>query len=134
MTFESKSRYGAQEFHEDSLDPLPIVERLLAELDEELFDSPDEEHTQVAVSRGTVSLTVETSGLLILDDLSWITGSDADQPIPSRFLRANSRRQVAHALCAVAEGRFEEVLLLPWSDFEAQPPLGASLFGRSGRS
>lgn len=115
MPFRTKTRYGAQERYGDGADIATIVEALIVELETEQFDEPDDEHTQVAVGHGHWSVTVMVSGLMVLDDLSAITGSPHDQPIAPRYLRAQSREEAGAMLRLMAEGRIDRVLEAAWT-------------------
>ena len=122
MTFETKTRYGAQEVYGEDVDAAPIVEALVVELETEKFDKPDDEHTQIAISNGNWSVTVAVSGLMSLDDLSWITGSSDDTPIPTLHLRAQTRDEAVDLLRSIAEGRIDSVRAAPWVAYENLPP------------
>jgi hypothetical protein len=110
----------------------PIVEALVAELEVEKFGKPDDEHTEIAISSGNWAVTVDVSGLMSLDDLSWITGSSDDVPIPTVHLRAQTRGDVVDMLRSIAEGRIDAVRAAPWVAFEKLPPHRRDLF-RKGR-
>ena len=132
MTFETKTRYGAEEVYGEDVDAGPIVDALVAELESEKFRKPDDEHAQVSVSSRDWAVTVAVSGLMSLDDLSWITGSLDDIPIPTVYLRAQSRAEVVGMLRSIAEGRIDAVRAAPWVAFEELPPHRKALF-RKGR-
>jgi hypothetical protein len=128
MPFKVKSRYGAEEKHLDDADIPAVVERLIHELEAEFYDEPDDEHTQVAISNGDWSVTVQISGLLTLDDLGWITGCDDDVPSEELFIRAKSRSQAVEMLTRIAKGDIERVRSEQWTPFDQVPPYEADLF------
>ena len=131
MGFEIKTRYGAMLKVEDSGKAAEVVDDLLEELSTEEFEEPDDEHTQVALCHSDWSLTAQVSGLLTLDDLSWITaGRSVDEMIPSLYLRATSRGQVRDLLLAMAEGRLDEVKRAGWREYDLVPPWTKDLFRR----
>lgn len=128
MPFEAKSRYGADEVFESDADILAVVERLVGELESEAFDEPDDEHSQVAVSRGDWSLTVHVSGLMVLEDLRGITGSPDDVLAPALYRRAQSREEAVQMLSLAAAGRFEHLVAVGWTAFEGLAPPQRYLF------
>ena len=130
MSFETKLRYGHQETHADDSDVRTIIWSLLNELTHEEFDEPDDEHTQVAVSRGDWAITVQVSGLVTLDDLSWITGSPDDQPTPSFYLRDVPDARLVGLLEALAQGNIENVLKAGWLPFDELPPYTRDFYRR----
>lgn len=132
MTFETKTRNGAQQIHGQGVDIEAIVEALVAELEIEQFDKPDDEHTQISVSSGNWAVTVSVRGLMSLDDLSWITGGANDIPNPTLHLRAETRSEVVGILRAIAEGRVDVVRAAPWVAFEKLPPQRNDLFRKGG--
>jgi hypothetical protein len=129
MPFVVKTRYGAQERYEDDADIPAVVGALIQELETEHYeDEPDDEHTQVAISNGDWSVTVQVSGLMTLDDLSWITGSDDDVPSGELFIRADSRRQAVEMLTRIAQGDIEGIRSEPWTPFDQVAPFKGDLF------
>lgn len=83
------------------------------------------------ISRDDWSVTVNRSGLVTLDDLRWITGSNDDVPVPAVHLRARTRAEAVTLLTMIAEGRFEELNAAPWVSSELLPPYERDLFGES---
>jgi len=122
MVFETKSRYGYEETYGDEADVAQVVATLLAELSYEEFEEPDDEHTQVALSHGEWAITVQVSGLVTLDDLSWITGSVEDKPTESLYMRDLPRERLTALLIALANGEFEAVLASGWLPYDQIPP------------
>lgn len=128
MPFIVKTRYGAEEKYPDDADIPAIVESLIHELETEHYEEPDDEHTQVAISNRDWSVTVQISGLMTLDDLSRITGSDDDVPSEELFIRANSRSQAIEMLTLIAKGDIERVRSAHWTPFDKVPPYKGDLF------
>lgn len=73
-------------------------------------------------------MTVQVSGLMTLDDLSWVTGSDEDVPSQKRFIRADSRSEVVEILSRMVQGDIEKVLSEPWAPFDEITPYNRDLF------
>jgi len=114
--------------HADDSDVRTIIWSLLKELTHEEFDEPDDEHTQVAVSRGDWAITVQVSGLVTLDDLSWITGSQDDRPTPSVYLRDLPNERLIPILEALAGGNIDPVLKAGWRPFDELPPYSRDFY------
>jgi hypothetical protein len=127
MPFIIKTRYGAMEKHSDDSDIPAIVERLIHELETEFSEEPDDEHTQVAISNGDWSVTVQVSGLMTLDDLGSIERNH-DAPVDELFIRANSRNQTVEMFTLIARGEIEKLLSHQWTAFEQVPPYEIDLF------
>jgi hypothetical protein len=129
MPFVVTTRYGADKKYGDDADILAVVIELIHELETEYYkDEPDDEHTQVAISNGDWSVTVQVSGLMTLDDLSWITGSDDDVPSEELFIRADSKRQAIEMLTRIAQGDIEGIRSESWTPFDQIPPFKGELF------
>jgi hypothetical protein len=128
MPFVVTTRYGADKKYGADADISAVVEGLIQQLETEQFDEPDDEHTQVAISYGNWSVTVQVSGLMVLADLSWITGREDDVPIEELFIRADSRRQASRMLTRIAQGDVEGVRSEPWTPFDQVPPFKGELF------
>jgi hypothetical protein len=129
MPFVVKTRYGAEERYEDDADIPAVVDALIQELETEHDeDEPDDEHTQVAISNGDWAVTVQVSGLMTLDDLGWITGSDDDVPSEELFIRADSRRQAIETLTRIAQGDVDGIRSESWTSFDQVPPSKGNLF------
>ena len=133
MSFLVRHRYGSNTRHGDDADVPAVVDRLLRELECEQFEEDDDEHTEVSIERDDWGLSVWVSGLLSLGDLSWITGSDDDKPLPEACRRATDRAEAARVMALVASGRAAEVLASPgWMAYEQVPPEPAvGLFRRA---
>lgn len=125
MPFQIKTRYGATETYADDADIPVIANRLIEELETEQFDEPDNEHTQIAISRGDWAVTVEVSGLMTLDDLP---GSEADIPTESLHLRAKSREEAAEMLTKMARGELDAIQAAGWVPFDQLQPYKEDLF------
>jgi hypothetical protein len=132
MPFLVKTRSGARVIYPDVADIPTVVESLIRELETEHHDEPDDEHTQVAISNGDWSVTVQVSGLMTLDDLGRITGGDEDVPPETLFIRARSRRQAVEMLTLIAEGDIEKARAESWSPFDRVPPHESDLFRAKG--
>jgi len=128
MPFIVKTRYGAQETYDDGADIRKVVADLIHELETERFDEPDDEHTQVAIGNGDWAVTVQVSGLMTLDDLRWIAGSDDNIPLAAHFIRATSKSQAIDMLVLIANGDIERVRSEPWTQFEGVAPYERDLF------
>jgi hypothetical protein len=128
MPFLVKTRYGAMVIYPDVADIPTVIESLIRELETEHHDEPDDEHTQVAISNGDWSVTVQVSGLMTLDDLGRITGGDDDAPSEELFLRARSRGQAVEMLTLIAEGNVDRVRAGSWTPFDRVPPHEGDLF------
>jgi hypothetical protein len=118
MAFETRTRYGYEEAHGADADVAQVIATLLDELGYEEFDEPDDEHTQVSLSNGGWGITVQVSGLVTLDNLSWITGSIEDKPIESLYMRDVPRDQLILLLSALTQGEFETVLAASWVPYD----------------
>jgi hypothetical protein len=128
MPFTIKTRYGAMKSFKDQADIPKIVEGLIEELETEQFDEPDDEHTQVAVSHGDWAVTVQVSGLMTLDDLSWITGSKKSKPVEPLYIRAKSRSEALEMLLKMARGEVDAVRAARWKPFDKAPVFKRNLF------
>ncbi len=130
MSFETTQRRGGEDTYEDDADVREIIGYLFDELTEEEFDEADSEHSQIAVSHGDVAITVQVSGLVTLDDLSWITGSPDDVPMPSYHLRNVPDEELVNLLEELAQGNLEFVLKAGWLPFDKLPPYTGDFYRR----
>jgi hypothetical protein len=128
MSFTIKTRYGATKSYSDNSDIPAIVESLIRELETEQFDEPDDEHTQVAIEHSEWAVTVSVSGLMVLDDLSWITGDPDDVPGLELFKRAASREEAVAMLTMIALGQVDRVRAAKWVPRDHLPPWERDLF------
>lgn len=128
MPFTIKTRYGSMQSFQDTADFPTVVAGLIEELETEQFDEPDDEHTQVGVSFGDWAVTVQVSGLMTLDDLSWITGSEDDKPVESLYIRAQSCSQALEMLLTMARGEIDKVRAARWTPRDQVPPFKRNLF------
>jgi hypothetical protein len=127
VPFIVKTRYGAMERYPDDADIPAIVERLIHELETESYEEPDDEHTQVAISNGDWSVTVQVSGLMTLDHLGSIERNH-DVPYQELFIRAKSRSEAVEMLTSIAGGEIEKVRSDRWAPFDQVPPYESDLF------
>ena len=110
MAFRTTDRYGGRDHYGDDADVPAVAEGLLEELETEQFEEPDDEHAEVAVSFGDWTLSVHVSGLLSLQDLSWIgPGGKLGRPIPPLCRWAKTRKGVADMLAMLARGEVEQL-------------------------
>jgi hypothetical protein len=128
MAFEIKTRYGYIEKFNDNADSERITEGLIQELETEQFDEPDDEHTQIAVSYENLAVIVDISGLIILDDLSSITGSPEDILSESFYIRDLPRTEVFALLVELAKGNISKVRDMNWLSFDKLPPYERDFF------
>src|SRR5271169_2170754 len=110
MVFRTTDRYGGTDRYVDDADISAVVNGLIAELETEEFEEPDNEHAEVAVSRESWTLSVHVSGLLSLQDLSWIgPGGKLGPRIPSLHRWARTRKGVADMLALLACGEIDKL-------------------------
>jgi hypothetical protein len=110
MAFRTTDRYGGMDQYGKDADIPDVVDGLLEELETEQFEEPDDEHAEIAVSFGKWTLSVHVSGLLSLQDLSWIgPGGKLGRRIPRLCRWATTRKGVAEMLAMLARGEVEKL-------------------------
>lgn len=107
MAFRTTDRYGGMDRHGDDADIPGVVDGLLEELETEQFEEPDNEHAEIAVSFGDWTLSVHVSGLVFLQDLSWLESGGT--PVPPLYRWAGTREGVAGMLVMFARGEIEQL-------------------------
>lgn len=122
MGFTTKGRYGEHCEYGDDADVANVVDQLVGELETEIHDEPDDEHTQIAVTHGNWSLTVYLCGIFALDDLSWITEEGRFQSMIDLRMRVVSREQACDLLEKMARGNIEAVRQEDWVTLEELEP------------
>ncbi|MDY3558380.1 hypothetical protein R5W23_005473 [Gemmata sp. JC673] len=103
-----------------------VAESLITELE----DDGDDEHYQVAAGYDQWSLTIGTSGMAVLDDLSEIYSESGIAP-QSLYLWLPSRAAGVSLLEAMLRGEMETVRRLGWVTEDQLPPQTVQVF-RSG--
>jgi hypothetical protein len=125
MGFRTTDRYGGRDQYGDVADIPAVVDGLLAELETEQFEEPDDEHAEVSVGFGDWSLSVHVSGLVSLHDNSWIgPGGKVGKPIPALHRWATTRKAVAGMLAMLARGEVEALRAKPGWVRREQLPAG----------
>jgi hypothetical protein len=110
MAFRTTNRYGGMNHHGDGADIPAVVAELLEELETERFEEPDNEHTEVSVRFEQWTLSVHVSGLISLQDLSWIKpGGKLGRRIPPVCRWARTHQGVADLLAMLARGEIEQL-------------------------
>jgi hypothetical protein len=120
--FYTYGRYGGQEFYTDTRSVKKVVDKLIRELEEEQFEEPDDEHTEVSLTRGHWAIIVRVSGEVALSDDYWITGHESDKPRDCLYMRDVPREQLEKLMCALATGDLETVFDAPWVQEHRLPP------------
>ena len=119
-----KTLFGGLEDIPPDADTCAVAESLIAELE----DDADDEHYQVAAGYGDWVVTIGTSGLAVLDDLSWIDSKAGGAARPSLYLRLPSRDAAVSLLGSVLRGEVEAVRGMAWVPAEQLPPKTAQVF------
>ena len=81
----------------------------MAELRDEKFDEPDDEHTQVSVGNEHWAVTAQVSGLITFDNIDLLEGVPSELPA-SMYLRDVSDETIK-AIWRAVIGANEKVLL-----------------------
>lgn len=122
VLFYTYTRYGAQERYADTRSVRKVVDDLIAELEEEQFEEPDNEHTEVSLRRGHWGISVNVNGLVKLADDFWLTDQEGDIPRESLFMRDVPRDRLMELMCALAKGDLETMFDAPWVQKHRLPP------------
>jgi hypothetical protein len=126
--FYTYGRYGGQTRYTDTRSVKKIIDDLIRELEEEQFEEPDDEHTEVSLTRGHWSISVNVSGLVTLSDDFWLTGSDSDKPREPLFMRDVPRDRLTELMSALAKGELEKVFDAHWVQEHRLPPYKRDYF------
>ena len=126
--FSTYSRYGAQSLYTLADNPEKIARGLLNELRTEQFEEPDDEHTEVSISREDWAISVTVFGRVTLIDLSWITGSENDHPKNARhmmdnlYMRDVPDDKLIQLMAALVRGEIDRVRSADWRTAAKLPP------------
>jgi hypothetical protein len=126
--FSTYSRYGAQSLYTESDDPKQVARELIDELRTEEFEEPDDEHTEVSISRDDWAISVVVFGRVTLQDLSWITGNETDNPknakhmVDDLHMRDVPDDKLVALMADLARGNIDRVRSANWLTNEQLPP------------
>lgn len=123
------TRYGHSQLVNDP-DCDWITRRLLMELRTELFDEPDDEHTQVSVGNEHWAVTAQLSGLVTFDNLDLLEGVNSDLP-ESMHMRDIPDEALISIWQAVVREDLASLLSHPWLDFDDLPPYSGDYYRRA---
>ncbi|MFT3883447.1 MAG: hypothetical protein QM703_27830 [Gemmatales bacterium] len=113
-------RYGDQ-FAFDNPDDELTIGMLITDLRTELFDEPDEEHTQVSVCNQHWSVTAQVSGLITFDNIDLLEGKESDLP-EQMYLRDIPDEELIRIWQAIIRGDRDALLKHSWKPLnELQP-------------
>ena len=115
-----EARYGNSQQVSDP-DDAWITRKLIAELRTELFDKPDNEHTQVSVGNEHWAVTAQVSGLITFDNIDLLEGEASDLP-EEMHLRDIPDEQLIRIWQAVVRGDKRALLEYPWKPLSDLPP------------
>jgi hypothetical protein len=114
------TRYGYSQPVSDPDDPW-ITWNLIAELRNEQFDEPDDEHTQVSVGNEHWGVTAQVSGLITFDNMDLLEGEESDLP-EKMHLRDIPDEQLVRIWQAVVRNDKNALLEHPWKPMSELPP------------
>ncbi len=119
-TFSTYCRYGGQWLYTDTDDPVEVARKLVAELRVEEFDEPDDEHTAVSISRDDWTISVVVFGRVTLQDQSWISGIETDDPknanhkVDDLHMRDVPDEELIALMADLARGNIDRVRCANW--------------------
>jgi hypothetical protein len=116
---EIKTRYGYSQTIDDPNDEW-IVRKLIAELRNEQFEEPDDEHTEVAVGNELWAVTAKVSGLIVFENIDRLKGKESDLP-DEMYLRDIPDERLIHIWQAVVCSDKDAILKYPWKSFSELP-------------
>jgi hypothetical protein len=126
MTASYQTRYG----HSDSVDKSSlqkVMSDLLEELRNEMFEEPDDEHTQVSIGNEHYSVTAQVSGLITFDNMDVLEGLESHLP-EVLYLRDVSDEDLRTIWRAVVAQDETAIFSYPWAPLDELQPYSRDFY------
>lgn len=120
MTATYNTRYGYSA-SVDKSNQEEVMSDLLAELREEQFDEPDDEHTQVSIGNEHWAVTAQVSGLITFDNIDCLEGGPSELP-ESMYLRNISDETIKTIWRSIVSSDKKTILSFAWVQLNELTP------------